>query len=429
MTSRPHQAGIKRALSHVGGSVDTEGDAGPAKSLAHALDVTGAEGPERHKLADEAEETSKEEEIDRAHVHGFHAYPARMHPVTAARLVTAFAPEGGVVLDPFCGSGTVLVESLIAGRDALGTDLNPLAVRLARAKTAPRDEDARRALISAAASVRAIADERRKTRAGATKRYDKEDAAMFDPHVLLELDSLRAGSFAQTDPNLRADLLLVLSAILVKVSRRRSDTATRTEQKRIAAGYTAKLFLRKAEDLARRSAAFEALLPSQVRGPRPRARVRDDDATRLSTLKDACADVIVTSPPYAATYDYLTHHAMRLRWLELDSKGLEDRELGPRRRYNAMSGPEAESAWVDELSRFFSAAARVVRPKGAVIVLIADSSSNGHALRGEVLAAAAAHEAGLRPLARASQQRPDFHDQRAFASAPRREHALYFQRR
>ncbi len=425
MTSRPHQAGIKRALSHLGGPVDTEGEAGPAKSLAHALDVSSAEGPERHKLSDEAEETSKDEEIDRAHVHGFHAYPARMHPTTAARLVTAFAPEGGVVLDPFCGSGTVLVESLIAGRDALGTDLNPLAVRLARAKTAPRDEDARKTLISAASRVRAIADERRKTRAGATKRYDQEDAAMFDPHVLLELDSLRAGSFAETDPNLRADLLLVLSAILVKVSRRRSDTATRTEQKRIAAGYTAKLFLRKAEELARRSAAFEALLPS----PRPRARVRDDDATKLSTLKAACADVIVTSPPYAATYDYLTHHAMRLRWLGLDSKALEDRELGPRRRYNAMSGPEAETAWVDELSHFFAAAARVVRPKGAVVVLIADSESNGHALRGEVLAAVAAHSAGLRPLARASQQRPHFHDQRAFATAPRREHALYFQRR
>jgi tRNA G10 N-methylase Trm11 len=183
--------------------------------------------------------------------------------------------------------------------------------------------------------------------------------------------------------------------------------------------------LRKAEELARRSAAFEALLPN----PRPHARVREDDATELSTLQAESIDSVVTSPPYAATYDYLTHHALRLRWLNLDASRLADRELGPRRKYNALDPREAELAWVAELSRFFSAAARVVKPRGAVVVLLADSESNGHALRGEVLAATAARQAQLRPIARASQQRPHFHDQRAFADAPRREHALYFQRR
>ncbi len=424
MTLRPHKQGIKRSLSHVGGAVDSEGDEGPARALAHALDVAGAEGPEKHKLPDDPSERD-DDEIDRAHVHGFHAYPARMHPVTASRLVQAFTEERGVVLDPFCGSGTVLVEAMLASRDAIGTDLNPLAVRLARCKTAPRSQEARERLISAAGHVRAHADERRKNKAGATRRYDPEDFAMFDPHVLLELDSLRAAAMSHTDANVRADLMLVLSAILVKVSRRRSDTAMRTEQKRIAAGYTGKLFLRKAEELSRRSAAFEALLPT----PRPRARAREDDAAKLSTLEPDSADAIVTSPPYAATYDYLTHHAMRLRWLNLASTDLAAREMGPRRKYSGLEGQEAEDTWIDELTLFFRAAARVVKPQGAIVLLLADSEANGHALRAERLAAGAAVEAGLRPRARASQERPHFHDQRAFAQAPRREHALYFQRR
>ena len=39
--------------------------------------------------------TDDEDDPARAHVHGFHTYPARMHPVTAARLVAAVAGEAG----------------------------------------------------------------------------------------------------------------------------------------------------------------------------------------------------------------------------------------------------------------------------------------------------------------------------------------------
>ena len=71
--------------------------------------------------------------------HPLHTYPARMHPATARALIAlCFGgddPPPGVVLDPFCGSGTTLVEGRAAGLDVVGSDLNPLAVRIARAKT------------------------------------------------------------------------------------------------------------------------------------------------------------------------------------------------------------------------------------------------------------------------------------------------------
>ena len=419
----PHTAGVKRSLSHVGGAVQTEGDAGPAKALAEALEVTGAAAPEAHKLPEEAR-ASDEDEPDRAHIHGFHPYPARMHPLTAARLVRAFSPSNGLVLDPFCGSGTVLVEAMIAGRNALGTDLNPFAVRLSRGKTARHTDEGRHKLVAAAATARAHADERRRAKAGATRRYGKDDMDSFEPHVLLELDGLRASVLEETDPATRSDLFLVLSAILIKVSRRRSDTSQRPTEKRMAAGYTAKLFLRKAEELARRSAAFESMLPST----RPRVRVREDDATMLESIDDESVQTIVSSPPYAATYDYLAHHALRMRWLNLSPAALEDREMGSRRRYSALTAGEAERSWVEELGRFFRAASRVVVKGGGIVLVLADSEARGHALRSDVLAAAAARRAKLVPSARASQERPHFHDASAFAKAPRREHALYFRK-
>ena len=46
--------------------------------------------------------------------HGFHQYPARMHPEIARRIIQKYAADSAdVVIDPFMGSGGVLVESLL----------------------------------------------------------------------------------------------------------------------------------------------------------------------------------------------------------------------------------------------------------------------------------------------------------------------------
>jgi site-specific DNA-adenine methylase len=70
--------------------------------------------------------------------HGFHPYPARMMPLIAKNIVETYAIKNdGIILDPFCGSGTVLVESIIHDKDAVGFDINPHAVLIAKAKTTP----------------------------------------------------------------------------------------------------------------------------------------------------------------------------------------------------------------------------------------------------------------------------------------------------
>jgi site-specific DNA-methyltransferase (cytosine-N4-specific) len=72
--------------------------------------------------------------------HGFHDYPARMIPQIAERLIERYTPEsGGEILDPFCGSGTTLVEAQLANRKAIGNDINPLAVLISKVKATPID--------------------------------------------------------------------------------------------------------------------------------------------------------------------------------------------------------------------------------------------------------------------------------------------------
>ena len=167
----------------------------------------------------------------------------------------------------FCGSGTVLVEARIAGLRGRGVDANPLAVELSRLKTRGYDEHERAAILAGARAVVESAEDCRHRRAGATRRYPPEDTSLYDPHVLLELDGLRAGitgitGNAEVPRNVRSALALVLSSISIKVSRRPGETATAEAPRRLASGFTVKLFLRKTEELTRQSVAeFVELLP------------------------------------------------------------------------------------------------------------------------------------------------------------------------
>ena len=75
------------------------------------------------------------------YTHGIHPYPAMMIPQVARRLIDTYGREGDVLLDPYCGTGTTLLEGMLANLKSTGTDLNPLAQLIAKAKTAPVELD------------------------------------------------------------------------------------------------------------------------------------------------------------------------------------------------------------------------------------------------------------------------------------------------
>jgi DNA modification methylase len=72
--------------------------------------------------------------------HGLHPYPARMPPHISRRLLRIYSKSRrDMLLDPYCGSGGVLVEGILYDRFSVGVELNPLAVLIARVKTTPLD--------------------------------------------------------------------------------------------------------------------------------------------------------------------------------------------------------------------------------------------------------------------------------------------------
>ena len=80
--------------------------------------------------------------VDRA-THLLHSYPAKLLVNIPYYYLNdpAYCAPGSTVADPFCGSGTVLVEGLLRGCNVVGADTNPLARMITRAKTTFINED------------------------------------------------------------------------------------------------------------------------------------------------------------------------------------------------------------------------------------------------------------------------------------------------
>jgi len=400
----PATKGRRTALSQLGGAVELWGEPALATALERAFDVTATETAE---LRD---------------VHVFHSYPARMHPETAARLIASLSAPGATVLDPFCGSGTVLVEARRLGRLGLGYDVNPLSRELCWLKTSAPDDDWLTALRENAAQVAAHADERRKRKAGATQRYSDADRLQFAPHVLLELDGLRDGIQKVADAEQRRALFLLLSALLTKVSQRSGDSNARTADKRIAPGFPSRFFVKKSAELCRQLAEYRNSLPAAA----PLADCTLGDARKLVGLAAHSVALVVSSPPYPGVYDYVSHHDDRLRWLGLSARAFEQLEIGSRRELFGESFGPALARWERDLGATLSALQRSLSAEGRVVLLIADSTLDGKPLFAERVVEKAAPTAGLALLARASQARPHFHagSRDAFVKQPRREHLL-----
>ena len=71
------------------------------------------------------------------YTHCFHNYPAMMIPQIARGLLNRYGTPNGWVLDPYCGTGTSLVEASIFGMNGVGCDINPLVRLITTAKTTP----------------------------------------------------------------------------------------------------------------------------------------------------------------------------------------------------------------------------------------------------------------------------------------------------
>lgn len=282
--------------------------------------------------------------------HDFHVYPARLPPSLACTILATAAPDD-VVLDPFCGSGTTLVEARVRGCRAVGRDVNPLAVRLAKLKTStwsrPRLSALRCASETAVNRARSILDSRTAAPPPPSARSD------FDPHIAWELAALRAAAAEQKEAE---TLLLCLSSLLVKLSRRAGATSQRSTDKRIPKGRALRQFLDRVDELADMFDTFSRAVPKHS----PVADVAEGDARTLDGIPEESVDLVLTSPPYDGQISYAEASDLSRTWLRMGEPG---GEIGAR-------GSRNPGAYRRDFVTASKAVRRVLAPRGRLFIVI-----------------------------------------------------------
>ncbi len=244
-----------------------------------------------------------------------HPFPARMAPETVAKWLQDL-PDGSRVLDPMCGSGVVLRQSAEIGHQALGFDVDPLAVLMSRVwtrKVTPRQ------LVEYAEVITRSAKKRQTTYLRLPWIASCDETREFIEYWFAEpqrgdLSRLVAAIEAKASslPKWAVDALyLSLSRIIVTkhagASLAWDVSHSRPHRKRDFNDFdTFTGFMRSAERLA------VVLDEASIQLP---AKVQQGDCRRLPTLPDASIDAIVTSPPYLNAIDYLRGHKLALVWM------------------------------------------------------------------------------------------------------------------
>ncbi len=325
---------------------------------------------------------------------------------------------GQRLLDPFCGGGTILLESMVSGRTCFGNDLSPVAVEVAWARTRLWDANKREAFLAAAKSVSEEAQTRCKRKRPAPIPPRVLDLrAWYAPQMLGELGWLFALSQEIADDDIRRMLRALHSACVIKFSLRASDTSNQRVDVQRPPGSACRHFEAKAEELCGQFAQVWDATPESAS-----AMLFQGDAATVSL--PAPVNAILTSPPYPGTYDYIELQQLRLAWYgwSLAKDQLANAEVGSRRIFKQPLSA-AISQWTRQTETWMRHVISQLLPGGRLCVVIGDGLIRGRTIDTAQPTRDCAQRLGLTFLAAASVERADVAVHR-----PRREHALVFER-
>jgi site-specific DNA-methyltransferase (cytosine-N4-specific) len=308
------------------------------------------------------------DEDTQEHLHALHPYPARFIPQIPRRAIQELTYPGDYVLDPFCGGGTALLESILMGRPAIGVDNNAVAALVSRAKTAiytKKDVKELENFLLQLSTGTLITDAVEPL----IPDYKNRDY-WFDRAAIEDLGRLRR-VIAQLSEPLQSFALAVFSAIIVRVSHQDSDTRYARIEREYKPGSAINFFQQ------RLSAAIRDL-KEIYKMPKASAEVYQADSRNLTFLSDNSVDLVVTSPPYLNAYDYHKYHRHRLHWIGGDVSFARDKEIG---KHDTFTRPKADAQeYFDNMTDCFKEWYRVLKPEGLALMVIGDAIVGGRSV-------------------------------------------------
>lgn len=287
--------------------------------------------------------------------HYLHTYPAKLLPQIAHFFLAnqILCPRRGVVLDPFAGSGTVALESVLSGRDAHFCDVNPFARFLTKVKTTPVVD---KEIDEVKTKVKLFYNRCKKGSIPDVVNIDY----WYNVETASNLARLKASIDSMSCSNIRDLLYVCFSSVARKVSRANPrfsvpvrlkedgqlvDVIADSDAVWLSFEKTIQKARRQVSKLSQHSSLGEAILVAEN-------VLSLDKSWPVNTAKFGQVDMVITSPPYAGAQKYVRATSLTMGWLEQvranELKAIESLTLGrehlPKATIDALEMTAIDSA-------------------------------------------------------------------------------------
>lgn len=284
-------------------------------------------------------------------IHGIYPYRGKMSALDAAHVVSQLPPSS-VLLDPFCGTGTIVYEAQAHGMRAIGVDNNPLACIIARGKTESVDlQLMQEELSSAIAAAKALED---------GPQMPISPAKYFHPDTADQIMRM-----VQVSTKFPYYLLAALyGAICVAARACNGWLWTSTSTGRVNEPLRRINFYATLKRKVKKHAEFLNIGPP--------AEIHTHDTRGIhEVVEEKSVDVVYTSPPYFDALDYTNYYSrIVLEILDIDRAAVRK---GLIQRY---------STYRDDMKQALTAIDRVIHDESIIIFVVGDRMVRGEMIRG-----------------------------------------------
>lgn len=260
-------------------------------------------------------------------MHNIYPYHAKFNPYIPKDFIKKYSKENDLILDPFCGCGTTLLEGLKLKRNVIGVDISPIGILCSKVKTNIYDfqkiEDITKNVISNIDKNNII-----------LPNFENREI-WFNEDVLLQLGMLNYNIQLITEKKYKELFFLILLSLLNNCSRKRktwnlgylADNCLPNMDREVN---VIKLYEKKLKLLKNRRDFLKNDCKNTVQ-----CIESDILKTNISNV-----DLVVTSPPYPFAVDFIRYHRLALYWMGRQVEELSAEELGARNKRNKKNCTE-----------------------------------------------------------------------------------------
>ena len=292
-----------------------------------------------------------------------HFYPGRLISQIPAALIGTLSSPGDSVLDPYCGSGTTILEAQRLGRLALGIDINPISTLIGRAKT----------FAVKASRIQVIATSLNNESLKLVVPPTVQGSKWYHPATLFELSVL--WTYIQSCSGVsRIMMEFCFSSILM-------SACSETRHWGYICDNTRPLDKSYANAFSLFEEAVRALCVAYVerdrrlnKGPQSLPSIKfecNDSAVALSQHQNNEFALVVCSPPYFGVVDYVKAQRLTMEWFGLDIQIYRTMETGARSKRTRL---KAFEEYISDIKAVFVQVERVLQPGGYCCMILGQSS-------------------------------------------------------